>query len=443
MTRPAVSLLLALIMPLPIAARETASPDEPGFDWSEAAQREFAHKRLDPAQWNLAMLQNDLERHATYPPTDGCMPYIPAPTVPYVSQGSLTFEKTRVGEATVLVGSFDWARFGFNADLCGERPSRNYCNVAVLMSDPLTSNRSGSMSSRSYPHIQAWGFVETCIGDVAWNFTGFATGANFLNINHHIFDLNFGRTVLVAPQRDGSLRFMQLESPDRSPGDGTPGLSEFMGDLSKRDDVLAFFNSDSAVDTETPEMPRLLRRREQTRELLRALDDRARIHGHVAGLDEAGREAIADFVAQEDVRVRTIVLHSIDRYGYPSPSRFGADVDPILPLLSAPPMGANHDEIREHLILVHHSLMGVLRENVETARNHTAFGLDYEPDLSSRAFADFYDTFLVEQLGSLPLYGTPREGGELPHIKSLDETNTARSEIGLPPLGAHEVRAEG
>lgn len=433
-----IACLAPLLLVIPAATQEKpasqsapkSSAGEKAFSWNKAAQESFARRRLDPANWNLAMLQRDIDAHAKYPPADGSMPYLPAPTVPYVSNGSLAFEKIRFGEATVLMGRFDWARFGFNAELCGPDASRNYCNIGVLMSDPGTANRGGAMTSRAYPHIQANGYLESCIGDVVWSFQGFATGANYLNVNRHIFDMEFSRTVLVAPQQDGSLRFLQ------------PDSAALAGGLTKNKEIIAFFNSKTAVNTTTPQT-RLPSRREHARELQRALDDRTRMHGYLAKTGDVERSAVAAVVGQEDVRVRSILLRSIDQVGYPSPARLKQHGDRFLRLLWTPPVGASAEQRRLHLQLVRASLMKVLRKNADRVRNHAAFGLTYTPDLPAEVFAHHHDTFLIQQLGEAALYGCASKGEGLPIVRSLEATNRARQEIALPPLTTDQVRQTG
>ena len=427
--------------------RQQAQPvsSEAAFDWGEAGQRDFARRRLDPSQWNQEMLASDIAAKKRWPSSDNLMPYLPAPTVPYVSNGRLGFEKLQVGTGTAFVASLDWGCFDFNRELCGGRTSRNYCNVVILMSDPETIHRGGSMSSRAWPHIQARGYLETCIGDVTWTFTGYATGANYLNVNKHIFDLNLGRTVLVAPQKDGSLRFQQLQSPDRDvSADGDEPLAAFLASLATRASVRAFFGSGNAVDASTPSASKLLGPRAQSEQLQRVLDDWSRLHDHIDKLGDVAQNAIATFVAAEDRRIHAILLESIQRYGYPSARQLGSSRGMLLQTLGTPPFAGGPGPAREHLDEVAAVLLGVLEQNRQEARSYEAFQIEYEPALSSVAFARFYDSYVVKHLGGMQLYGSIRaEDGTLPVVRDLASTNAARAAIGLEALSANDVREMG
>ncbi len=57
------------------------------------------------------------------------------------------------------------------------------------------------------------------------------------------FNLEFGETILVAPQKDGSIRFLQVDLPNAS----TNSIDGHVSDLAQRGDVISFFSADSNI----------------------------------------------------------------------------------------------------------------------------------------------------------------------------------------------------
>ena len=76
-----------------------------------------------------------------------------------------------------------------------------------------------------------------------------ADGQNFAIVAQRYFDLTQGRTLLAAQQKDGSLRFLQL---DLSPGEimpnlEMPGLEAYFNELAGREKVNRFFGNVGVV----------------------------------------------------------------------------------------------------------------------------------------------------------------------------------------------------
>ena len=217
------TLVAALLL---FTAQAPACVDD--WTWGLVERETSAARRLAPAAWDLELLSEDIDASTSFAQPHGAMRYLPAPTVEYHSAGSLDRRlRLTIGAASVHCMSFNWGCFEFNAEICDGQSDRNYRNVLLLV-DSESPRRSSKINSRSFPHVQAWNSTETSIGDVVWDCVGYASGESDLRVNCHIFDLRFGRTLLVAPQEHGSLRFQQLLSPNITPdGKGGASLSEF------------------------------------------------------------------------------------------------------------------------------------------------------------------------------------------------------------------------
>ncbi len=95
-----------------------------------------------------------------------------------------------------------------------------------------------SVSSRNYPHFAGQGFVKTKTNKV--DFVSFLTADRnaYAIVNMRLFDLRIGRLVLIAPQKDGTLRSLQLDTPVMSYEE----MDEHIKMLLKQDEeVIRFF----------------------------------------------------------------------------------------------------------------------------------------------------------------------------------------------------------
>lgn len=159
------------------------------------------------------------------------------------------------GAQKVVCTCFAYGKQDFNAHLFDPtskpRSALIYVNVLVLTDDPSLQKRALSFVSRNHPHILSQGRISTVVGNIDWQHTALAHGENMVVVNQHFFDLNHGKTILVAPQLDGSLRFMQLESPNQimSPDLERNLFEEHVESLQENEEVLEFFNSQTAIKT--------------------------------------------------------------------------------------------------------------------------------------------------------------------------------------------------
>ncbi|MNY10518.1 hypothetical protein D3C86_1435030 [compost metagenome] len=70
-----------------------------------------------------------------------------------------------------------------------------------------------------------------------------ASRNSYAIINMRLFDLTLGKTILIAPQKDGSFRSMQIDSPKLSSETSGPYLRK----LVKRKEVVAFFTQKGTI----------------------------------------------------------------------------------------------------------------------------------------------------------------------------------------------------
>jgi len=86
----------------------------------------------------------------------------------------------------------------------------------------------------------------------------FADGQNFVIINQRFYDLKFGKTILVAPLEDGSLRILQIDDEigslnsktmfdERKSGISQP-IYEYLDRLHINPKVRAFYTQEKLLE---------------------------------------------------------------------------------------------------------------------------------------------------------------------------------------------------
>lgn len=222
--------------------------------WTEADRIRYAQRQADPTTWDTTMLREDLKWHLEPPswPTQPAIQKIPSP-VPdydwgYCALGTL---ETTIGNRTVIGYNVAYAKDSFRlADFSNpEAYYQSYFTILVLTDWTQSSNRAAHIVSRNAPHYLASGKFKTSTGEVDWVQMHLADGQNFAIVSQRYFDLNQGSTLLVAQQKDGSIRFLQLkESPGAVlPGMKMPGLEDYYQILAASDPVKNFFTHPGVI----------------------------------------------------------------------------------------------------------------------------------------------------------------------------------------------------
>ncbi len=93
------------------------------------------------------------------------------------------------------------------------------------------------MLSRNNPGYICEGFFKKRKNEI--DYTAFLTANRdaYAIVNMRLFNLKYGRTILIAPQKDGSLRSMQILSPILS----NQEVKGYIDKILKQDDIKTFF----------------------------------------------------------------------------------------------------------------------------------------------------------------------------------------------------------
>lgn len=106
-----------------------------------------------------------------------------------------------------------------------------------------------NISSRNHPDYLGEGYIRS--NDTQIDFMAFTTPdkGNFAIVNQRIFDLSHGAILLIAPQKDGTLRSIQLKEAPQIINSDAMSFEELKfdvfvnDDLLKRENIVEFFTN--------------------------------------------------------------------------------------------------------------------------------------------------------------------------------------------------------
>lgn len=151
------------------------------------------------------------------------------------------------GEKDIIYHSLHVTKDHKNNDQSSEVTQEVYFTIAVL-TDFIDTDRYSHTNvfstSRNHPHYAGQGFIKTKENRV--DFIAFLTEEKraYAIVNMRLFDLRAGHIILIAPQKDGSLRSMQLTA-SKSTAEETEMYIDHM--LATNDTVLRFFNAEGNI----------------------------------------------------------------------------------------------------------------------------------------------------------------------------------------------------
>ena len=218
--------------------------------WSVDQEKQHLKYRQDPNTWAWDLLKRDLdyisEGGTTNPIRFGAFP-VPK----YELLGKESFKGIGAGGnlsgiayegKTIVYGNFYANRNAINKPFIGDKPNEVFFTIVVLTDFVDTvhfTHGSLHMISRNNPDYIARGFFKTKKDEI--DFTAFITASRdeFAIVNMRLFNLKYGRTILIAPQKDGALRSMQLTSPILSAME----IKNYIDKILKQKDVNKFFTN--------------------------------------------------------------------------------------------------------------------------------------------------------------------------------------------------------
>lgn len=225
--------------------------------WNAQKEQQHLLNRQDTATWDLTMLANDL----AYRNSNEQLPFesaaFPNPDYDFVGEGSFKGvgnfglsggddNELKLGDKTILYNAFYVGASEVNQAFVGDKKDEVFFQIIVLTDFVDTLNYSHVLSevvSRNHPHYIGQGYYKTQTSSIDYSAFIAANRDAYAIVNMRLFDLKFGKTILIAPQKDGSFRSMQVQSPPLSKED----IEAYTENLLKEQEIADFFGDAGCI----------------------------------------------------------------------------------------------------------------------------------------------------------------------------------------------------
>jgi len=191
-------------------------------------------------KWNVKTLKMEVENLDKYPPSDFPLYPSPFPTPEYVSPGNGNGSiETEIGGKKIIGQNIIIGNGEHSTHLFKNPADKNVSYFTILtIADGEKTKNPVLASSRNHPHYLSQGSLNTSTKSrVDWVAVQLADKNAYAIINSRLFDLRVGRIILVAPQKDGSIRFYQT---DAKPMNSTE-LNKYIENLKSGKAAISFF----------------------------------------------------------------------------------------------------------------------------------------------------------------------------------------------------------
>ena len=152
----------------------------------------------------------------------------------------------QVNDKTLIMDSFFVEKNELNKNRLNDKKDDVFFQIIVLTDTTDNENyaiHQSAILSRNHPDYLGQGFIKTKSNRI--DYLAFQTAENdaFAIVNTRLFNLNFGRTILIAPQKDKTLRSLQIKSPQVT----SNSIKELTKDLINQEEIIQFFEKEGNI----------------------------------------------------------------------------------------------------------------------------------------------------------------------------------------------------
>lgn len=243
---------LSLFFTMIVMSSNAQHQKKRSFDWNQSKKKQYIKNREDSLSWskkNLSIDMKDLEISGK-PMIEGVFPvpdYRLSGSKNIAGNGNTgNYTGIRLKDKTIIYNGFYIGKSDINQDYIGDKPDELYF-IIVTLTDSIAkdgySHMESTVSSRNYPDFIGQGSIKTKTNQI--DFIAFLTADrnNYAMVNLRLFDLKLGRIILIAPQKDGSLRSMQLQDKQLASNELEPYVTELL----KRNEIITFFTNKNNI----------------------------------------------------------------------------------------------------------------------------------------------------------------------------------------------------
>ncbi len=152
----------------------------------------------------------------------------------------------KIKDKKILYNSFYVKENSLNRKRLEGKPDEIFFQILVL-TDSIDvkgfTHMGNQITSRNHPDYMGQGYYYTKNNRI--DYSAFITihRNSFAIVNSRLFNLEYGKTILIAPQKDGSLRSLQLNSPKMSSSE----VDDYTDELLASKLVTDFFTSNKNI----------------------------------------------------------------------------------------------------------------------------------------------------------------------------------------------------
>lgn len=215
--------------------------------WSKGLEEKHLKNRQDSSTWDTELLRRDIESNkerAARPMRYGAFP---VPKYELLGKESFkgvgnggNFSGIDINGKKIIYSYFLVNRNAFTQKFIGNKSNEVFVTIVTLtdLIDTINYSHAGvQVISRNNPDYIGQGFFKTKNDEIDYVAFLTANRNEYAIINMRLFDLKNGRIILVAPQKDGSLRSMQINPPILDDKE----LVNYIDKLLKQEAVRQFF----------------------------------------------------------------------------------------------------------------------------------------------------------------------------------------------------------
>lgn len=240
-------LFLNILLVLSSCSNTTSVIKSEDNQWKHQKRENHLNNRNDSSTWDIKMLKQDQQDIDFGDSGPFQLGVFPQPKYDLIGKGSfkgvgVVAGQFEIKDRKIFMRSFFVKENSLNKARLIGRKDEVFFQILVLTDtiDNVNYNLAHSVVlSRNHPDYLGQGFIST--KDNRIDYVAFITAENnaYAIVNTRIFDLSFGKTILIAPRKDQTLRSLQIKSPEMS----SDSITKYTELLIKDEKVIEFFQS--------------------------------------------------------------------------------------------------------------------------------------------------------------------------------------------------------
>lgn len=175
-------------------------------EWNIEELKKKATEHLDSANWDFELFKQDIESYTKYSEIFKSFPLnkspFPVATYDYavfstpftIKNGEKIIKGVRIGEFENLESEKEITKL-----------------TLLILTNDEKSEENTLVDSRNYPYLTAQGSFKVKDHEYNWVFSASPDSYATLLLNMKLFDLRFGETVIIYPQKDKSFYYEQID----------------------------------------------------------------------------------------------------------------------------------------------------------------------------------------------------------------------------------------